>query len=187
MEVWCLASTSPVKLEAARRALPGCDVRGVKTSSKVPEQPFGTVAGLVGANTRLEDAKRIWREEGRAPPTGWISVESFVAPESGEGVYSDRALVIAELHAGPHLEVLSKRVNFPAELYHRARAASPEDKRGERGCSVTVGDIIHMHDPAIPKDDWQKSPEYGGVSRVFILEKAIRQACEGAMGSWNSE
>jgi non-canonical (house-cleaning) NTP pyrophosphatase len=167
MEVWCVASRSAVKLRGVRAALPDCDVRGVLTESGVPEQPVGEKSGRLGAANRLADAKARWPPS-EPPPAGWVAIESFVETDY------DCAFVLVELADGRRGEALSGRAHFPFELFWCAWQASTV--KSELGCNVTVGEMIGTGIECLPVDDWQRDPEYGGVSRAVLIEDAVSRA-----------
>ena len=170
MKVWCVASTSPVKLEAVRSALPECAVVGVKADSDVPAQPVQEHSGRLGAENRLRDAKRRWVLP--HPPVGLIAIESYVEGVD-DSTMRDCAIVLVEFADGTRREAISRSTEFPASLFKAAWLATPSEERDDLGCSVTVGDVIHKSNPEIPSDDWHQDPQFGGVPRAVKIRDAL--------------
>lgn len=172
--MWCVASTSQLKLAAARRARAalggdGAEVRGYAAASGVAEQPVGMDWGVRGAQNRLESAKANAPAQASLEGT-WISIENFV-DEDADGWF-DQAVVLFQPPAPAGAVVaFSDRVYFPADFAEQARR---EGKVSTSGWSVTCGQCIARAMQGVSHDDWHAT--FSPKSRLELLDETIERA-----------
>jgi adenine phosphoribosyltransferase len=167
----CVASKSPKKIKACLKAFEQAFghekiiIKAFEAASGVPNQPIGRQVGCLGAFNRLDSLVE--------PADYYVAFENFIEEENGR--FFDRAAVVLKnLNTSESFLGFSEAVEVSKHLVEEAKMAS--DVVTLEGFSSTVGEIIHSQSGGVvDANDWHKEPQFGGISRVNLLNEALFQ------------
>lgn len=189
-ELW-VASTSAVKLEAARRVFRKAAVQGVSTNSGVAEQPVGATEGWSGARRRAAEARVV------APARAWVlGIESFIDRQVARPLLSSMPSewwTNHDAHAPSERRYVSETGEVALDWVAATLLGPEPESRAEEGSSdgvlLPIGFLeaseatpgrtrtagFFMADAwGCPHDDWHET--LVGISRAHFVEQAIRRA-----------
>ncbi len=160
-----LASTSPLKIEACRKAFAkqaDLDLLPLAVDSEIPQQPLDEETRK-GALNRIRNAKTCFPNA-----DVYVSMENGLFQETQN--WFDRAVIAVAVKDETPVFVESKSVEFPYYCVEEAR------KRGFYSCTVgkvmeEQGLVNHYNDPHL---------DLCGISRVDLLSAALTRALSSA-------
>ncbi|MBI1326086.1 MAG: DUF84 family protein [Alphaproteobacteria bacterium] len=169
-----LASQSPVKMEAIKRAfahVAGVEFEFVKAPSGINEQPEGYET-LAGAYNRIENVQIAFAKAAHPGADLYITIESGIFLENNKWV--DRALVMFVTNQGMTRKLHSAGVVFNPTPAHDACI---EEARKRGFDTWTVGKVMQerglVDDHADPHKDLPAKGQ--GRSRVEFIDDTLRQ------------
>lgn len=174
-----VTSESMQKTEPVRRAFAGkfredsIGLIAVKTKPEVPEQPIGYATGLKGARNRIKNIP-LDKIEG----TDYlVSVENYIEYTEQHGWIDAGVVILIDRSLPVEQEkiYLTKETAFPEEYFLLAKSLSPENEISIEGLPVTIGKAIAATYPDrdIDPQNWHKEKEFGGISRLDLIEDAL--------------
>lgn len=155
-----VASTNQIKRDAAEQYFSkNVDFNGikfkfilVKAGSDIAEQPIGINNGIFGAANRIENAKKIRKQQGAKLDVYYVAIENFFTNMPENGKPTDHAAVIIETPDGKKHIYISDGVEICRDIY--SIVVTPQNfTTNHSGTKSTIGEYL-AYKYRIDKSDW---------------------------------
>ena len=100
-----------------------------------------------------------------------ISIENAVRYIDNDNIMDICYVVLLDISQNKIYKAESNGINVPLEFYEQASKYPILGPLG--GFAVTIGEYINNRYPDIPKDNWMKDSQFGGIDRKIQIKEAI--------------